>query len=121
LLSFFSETFNGASTIRTFRRQQSFILENNRQLNLNIVANQWTFAVSSWFALRIDMISLAVLTFGSIFCIFYPSDGNKVFPVMLLTYMLLLQELVLWTVRCFTEIERRMVNVDRCLKLLDIP
>lgn len=68
-----------------------------------------------------DIISLTVLAFASVFCILYPSDGNKVYPVMLLTYMLMLQELVLWTVRCFTEIEQRMVNVDRCLQLLNIP
>ena len=49
------------------------------------------------------------------------TEEDKVFPVMLLTYMLLLQEFVLWSVRCFTWIEKRMVNVDRCLKILDIP
>jgi ATP-binding cassette, subfamily C (CFTR/MRP), member 1 len=41
--------------------------------------------------------------------------------VMLLTYMLMLQEMVLWTVRSFTDIQRRMINVDRCLKMLDVP
>jgi len=83
------------------------------------------FAVEAWFALRIDIISLCVNAIASIFCIFYSASAeteeDKVFPVMLLTYMLLLQEFVLWSVRCFTWIEKRMVNVDRCLKILDIP
>ena len=39
LLSFFSETFNGASTIRTFKKQEDFIIENNKQINKNILAN----------------------------------------------------------------------------------
>lgn len=40
---------------------------------------------------------------------------------MLLTYMLLLQEFVIWSIRSFTELEQRMVNIDRCLKILHIP
>ena len=42
LLSLFSETFHGASTIRTFKRQSHFISENNAQLNRNILATQMT-------------------------------------------------------------------------------
>ena len=38
LISFLSESFYGVSTIRTFRRQNQFKIENNRQLNNNIVA-----------------------------------------------------------------------------------
>ncbi len=40
---------------------------------------------------------------------------------MLLTYMLLLQEYVLWTVKCFAELEQMMIHVDRCLAVLNIP
>ena len=40
---------------------------------------------------------------------------------MLLTSMLMLQEFVIWSIRSFAELEQRMVNIDRCLKLLHIP
>ena len=39
ILSFFSETINGASTIRSFGKQGDFMRENHRQLNKNILAN----------------------------------------------------------------------------------
>jgi hypothetical protein len=49
------------------------------------------------------------MAFSSIFCLFYGEDdsstGGRVYPVMLLTYLLILQEYVLWTVKSFAEIE----------------
>ena len=38
LISFLSESFYGTSTIRTFKRQNQFKIENNKQLNNNIIA-----------------------------------------------------------------------------------
>ena len=125
LLSNFGETFIGTSTIRTFGRERDFILSLNAQLNKNILASQWSYGINTWFSLRIDLISLTIMSFSSVFCLFYGEDDSstsgRVYPVMLLTYVLLLQEYVLWTIKCYAEIEQRMVNVDRCLKILDIP
>jgi ABC-type multidrug transport system fused ATPase/permease subunit len=97
----------------------------NSQLNKNILSSQWSSAVNTWFSLRIDLISLTIMAFSSVFCLFYGEDDSspsgRVYPVMLLTYVLILQDYILWTLKCFAEIEQRMVNIDRCLKILDIP
>ncbi|TNV86168.1 hypothetical protein FGO68_gene2272 [Halteria grandinella] len=121
LLSFLGETFQGASTIRTFNREKEFISENNLQLNKNILANRYLQAIDTWFALRVDLMTIAVQAASSIFCILYSGSENKVFPVMLLTYMLLFQEYFLETIRCWIVVEKRMVNVDRCMKMRDVP
>jgi ABC-type multidrug transport system fused ATPase/permease subunit len=121
LLSFIGETFNGKSTIRAFKRQKDFIRENNAQLNYNIKANRWSNSVQAWFSLRIDLISITILSFSTIFCVLTKDAGNKVFFALLLTYILLLNDFILWTVKCFTAVEKMMVNVDRCLKILDVP
>lgn len=68
-----------------------------------------------------DFISLLVLAFSSAFCIIYRNSVNEVLLAMLLTYILLLQDYILWTVKCVSMIEARMVNVDRCFKILTIP
>lgn len=46
--------------------------------------------MDAWFAVRVDMITLAVSSVSLSFCLIYPADGNKVFPVMLLSYILTL-------------------------------
>lgn len=68
-----------------------------------------------------DIISIVVLSFATIFCVMYRTEGNQVFLALLFTYILLLQDFVLWTIKCFASVEQRMVNIDRCLKMLDIP
>jgi len=66
------------------------------------------------------MITIAISSVSLSFCLLYPSDGNKVFPVMLLSYILTLQEFVLCTLRYIAKIEKRMVSVKRCLNLLKV-
>lgn len=105
LLSFMGETFNGSSTIRAFNRTEDFIRENQRLLNNNILANRWSNSVQAWFSLRMDLISIVVLSFATIFCVMYRTEGNQVFLALLFTYILLLQDFVLWTIKCFASVE----------------
>ena len=121
LLSFMGETFAGSSTIRAFKREQDFIQENNRQLNYNIKANRWVNSIQAWFSLRMDLISIVILSFSTVFCVLNHGSGNKIFFALLLSQILLLQDFILWTVKCFAYVEQRMVNVDRVLKMLDVP
>ncbi len=39
MLSFFSETISGASTIRAFKKESEFILKNNQILNKSILSS----------------------------------------------------------------------------------
>ena len=105
LLSFMGETFAGSSTIRAFKREQDFIQENNKQLNYNIKANRWSNSIQAWFSLRMDLISIVILAFSTFFCVLHHSSGNKVFYAMLLSQILLLQDFILWTVKCFAIVE----------------
>jgi predicted membrane protein len=90
-------------------------------LNYNIKANRWANSVQAWFSLRMDLISMCVLAFSTFFCVLNRDSGNKVFFALLLTYILLLNDFVLWTVKCVAIVEQRMVNVDRCLKMMNVP
>ena len=121
LLSFLAETCSGAPTIRAFGKQKEFIKENNKHLNNNILAITWQTGVTQWFSLRLDLVSIIILTFACAFCIVYRSTVNPVFLAMLLSNILILQDYILWTVKVYAMLESRMVNVDRCLKMLDIP
>jgi ATP-binding cassette subfamily C (CFTR/MRP) protein 1 len=105
LLSFMGETFTGKSTIRAFKRQSDFIRDNNEQLNYNIKANRWSNSVQTWFSLKLDLISITILTFSTFFCVLTRDSGNKVFFALLLTYILILNDYILWTVKCFASVE----------------
>eukprot|EP00347_Sterkiella_histriomuscorum_P019725 403340529 len=121
LLSFMSESCSGASTIRAFGKQKQFIVENNKLLNKNILAVTWQAGTAQWFALRLDLLSIVILAFATFFCIINRHSVDSVFLAMLLSNILLLQDFVLYTLKIYAMLEARMVNVDRCLKVLEIP
>ena len=121
IVSFFCESYSGASTIRAFKRQRDFKDKVEKLLNTNILTNHWIYAVDAWFAVRVDLITLAICSISLVFCLLYPSDGNKLFPIMLLSYILSLQEFILCTLRYLAKIEKRMVSINRCLNVLTVP
>jgi ATP-binding cassette subfamily C (CFTR/MRP) protein 1 len=121
LLAFLSETISGSSTIRAFSRQSEFIDHNNKILNRNILACQWSEAVPLWFMIRVDLLSIVTMAAISIFCITARFKGDSIMLSLLLTYILNLQIIVISVVRQMMEIEARMVNVERLLSLLKVP
>lgn len=86
MLSLLSETINGASTIRAFKRQDEFINTNNNILNQNIKAIVMMSAVNSWFAIRVDLIAVSVMFFITLTCVFTRDYVDPVMLGLLLTY-----------------------------------
>lgn len=121
LLSFLGETINGASTIRAYEKVDGFIARNMELLNKNILAAMWCESVPLWFAIRVDLISVFMMLVVSIICVMYRTEGNAILLSLLLTYVMTLQQNVISIIRNLMGVEARMVNVDRCLKLMDIP
>jgi|694.fasta_scaffold131507_5 hypothetical protein len=55
------------------------------------------------------------------FCIFARFTHDPVMLSMLLSYILTLQTQVVNTIQCAIAIEKNMVNVERCMQMLDVP
>ncbi|CDW87468.1 abc transporter [Stylonychia lemnae] len=121
LISFLSETAAGISTIRSFKKSDEFITRNFKLLNNNILANQVQNGIGAWISLRLDAISISVMALACSFCLVFKDSSDPVMIGMLLTYILNLTDLLLYLMYLISQIERKMVSVQRCFKLLDIP
>jgi len=77
--------------------------------------------VPLWFAVRIDLVSVATTVAIATFCVMYRTSSDPVLLAMLLSYSLLLQSQIISTVRMVMQVESRMANADRCFGLLQIP
>lgn len=60
-----------------FGRSEDFIRHNNRLLNENIIAMQLEYGVSTWFALRIDILSILLMATLSIVCVLLRGDVEE--------------------------------------------
>jgi ATP-binding cassette, subfamily C (CFTR/MRP), member 2 len=121
LLSYMSETINGNQTIRAFGKERDFIEHNYKLLNDNILACQWCNAAPLWFAIRVDLVSIATMMVIAVFCVLFRNESSPIMLALLLSYSVVLQQYVISTIRMMMQIEARMVNADRCLNLLKIP
>ncbi len=74
-----------------------------------------------WFAIRVDLVSIATMMGIAGFCVFFRNDSNPIMLALLLSYSVVLQSYVISTIRMMMQVEARMVNADRCLNLLKIP
>lgn len=78
-------------------------------------------ATTNWFNIRCNFITLIVFIIAALFTLIYRNTGNSVMLSLMLTYILMLSGIIKWFLFNVSNVERKMVNVDRCLKLLDIP
>lgn len=69
LLTHLGETINGSSTIRAFKLEEKFIKTNYQLLSTITNVEFWGEALRSWFAIRIEFVSLFVLGFTSAFLV----------------------------------------------------
>ena len=67
------------------------------------------------------MVSFAIMIFSCVFCIVNKDKTDKVFLAMLLSNILMLSDYILYTVKLYSYVDAKMINVDRCMKLLEIP
>ena len=88
IVSFFQETFNGNSVIRAFKKEEQSNARVVDMLNRNCLSNSITTAVWSWYSIRVDLLSMLVLSAGCSCCIFLKSNIKPVLLSLMLQYLL---------------------------------
>lgn len=111
----------GVSTIRAYSKENQFINANYDLLNKNTLARMWGEAVPLWYGLRVELLSLIMTLAVCTFAIYERFNANSVLLSLLISYVLQLQGLVTMLIFFIMSLEQRMVNVDRCIKLKEIP
>lgn len=76
LMNHLGETINGTTTIRSFGNQQAAIKYNYEHLNVVTNVGFWRESLRSWFAIRIEFVSLFLLGFTSGFLVSFLSITN---------------------------------------------
>jgi len=105
LLSYLQESFHGASTIRAFKRQATYLERNRQLLNNNILANLYSNGVSFWLDIRLDLLVLAVTAVICTFAVFWRRHSDPVLLSLLVNYTLQLNFYLSAVVRMLQMIE----------------
>ncbi|KAH7159915.1 ABC transporter type 1, transmembrane domain-containing protein [Dactylonectria estremocensis] len=120
----FQESLGGISTIRAYRQQQRFELENEWRVDANLRAYFPSISANRWLAVRLEFIGAIVILSAAGFAIITVSSGTPLDPGwvgLAMSYALQITSSLNWIVRQTVEVETNIVSVERVLEYAALP
>ncbi|NXI65016.1 MRP3 protein, partial [Anseranas semipalmata] len=113
IYSHFSETISGASVIRAYRREKSFVHisdlkvdENQKSCYPGIVSNRWL-------GIRVEFVGNCIVLFAALFAVIGKNSLNAGLVGLSVSYALQVTLSLNWMVRMTSDLETNIVAVER--------
>jgi ATP-binding cassette, subfamily C (CFTR/MRP), member 1 len=120
----FQETLGGITTIRAYRQQKRFALENEWRVDANLRAYFPSINANRWLAVRLEFIGSFIILAAASFAIIYVTTGSGLSAGMVglaMSYALQITQSLNWIVRQTVEVETNIVSVERVLEYARLP
>lgn len=120
----FQESLGGISTIRAYRQQGRFELENEWRVDTNLRAYYPSISANRWLAVRLEFIGAVIILAAAGLAIISVTSGSKLGPGMVglaMSYCLQITTSLNWIVRQTVEVETNIVSVERVLEYARLP
>jgi ATP-binding cassette, subfamily C (CFTR/MRP), member 1 len=120
----FQESLGGVSTIRAYRQQARFILENEWRMDANLRAYFPSVSANRWLAVRLEFIGSIIIFSAAVFAIISVETGSGLSAGMVglaMSYALQITQSLNWIVRQTVEVETNIVSVERVLEYANLP
>lgn len=120
----FQESLGGISTIRAYRQQQRFLLENEWRVDSNLKAFFPSISANRWLAIRLEFLGAVVILASAGFAIISVTSGSNLSEGMVglaMSYALQITSSLNWIVRQTVEVETNIVSVERVLEYSSLP
>lgn len=120
----FQESLGGIATIRAYRQQQRFLLENEWRVDSNLKAFFPSISANRWLAIRLEFLGAVVIFAAAGFSIISVASGSKLDAGMVglaMSYALQITGSLNWIVRQTVEVETNIVSVERVLEYSRLP
>lgn len=120
----FQESLGGVSTIRAFRQQERFTLENEWRVDANLRAYFPSVSANRWLGVRLEFIGAVVILAAAGFSVVEVAAGRRIDPGLVglaMSYALQITGSLNWIVRQTVEVETNIVSVERVLEYASLP
>ncbi|KAI5290085.1 hypothetical protein KEM54_002475 [Ascosphaera aggregata] len=120
----FQESLGGLPTIRAFRQQKRFVLENELRMDANQRAFYPSISANRWLAVRLEFIGSIVILAAATLSIISVTTGSGLSAGMVglaMSYALQITGSLNWIVRQTVEVETNIVSVERVLEYASLP
>lgn len=120
----FQESLSGISTIRAFRQQKRFSLENEWRVDCNLAAYFPSISANRWLAVRLEFIGSVIILAAAGFSIISVASHSGLSAGLVglaMSYALNVTQSLNWIVRQTVEVETNIVSVERVLQYAALP
>lgn len=120
----FQESLGGISTIRAYRQQDRFELENEWRVDANLRAYFPSITANRWLAVRLEFIGAVVILAAAGFAVISVANQSGLSEGMVglaMSYALQITTSLNWIVRQTVEVETNIVSVERVLEYARLP
>ncbi|GAQ44111.1 hypothetical protein AtubIFM55763_002709 [Aspergillus tubingensis] len=120
----FQESLGGISTIRAYRQEERFTLENEWRMDANVRAYFPSISANRWLAVRLEFIGSVIILASAVLSIVSVATGSGISAGMVglaMSYALQITQSLNWIVRQTVEVETNIVSVERVLEYASLP
>ncbi|XHG00182.1 hypothetical protein AWENTII_003647 [Aspergillus wentii] len=120
----FQESLGGISTIRAYKQENRFALENEWRMDENLRAYFPSICANRWLAVRLEFIGSMVILASATLSILSVTTGSGLSAGMVglaMSYALQITQSLNWIVRQTVEVETNIVSVERVLEYAALP
>lgn len=124
IFAHFQESLGGISTIRAYRQQKRFALENEWRMDANLRAYFPSINSNRWLAVRLEFLGSVIILAAATFAIISVTAGSGLSAGMIglsMSYALQITQSLNWIVRQTVEVETNIVSVERVLEYAALP
>nr|XP_042697003.1 voltage-dependent T-type calcium channel subunit alpha-1G isoform X14 [Chrysemys picta bellii] len=113
IYSHFSETITGASVIRAYGRENSFVCLSDLKVDENQKSYFPSIVSNRWLGVRIELIGNFVVLFAALFAVLGKNSLNAGLVGLSVSYALQVTMSLNWMVRMTSDLESNIVAVER--------
>lgn len=124
IFAHFQESLGGISTIRAYRQENRFALENEWRMDANLRAYFPSISANRWLAVRLEFIGSIIILASAGLAIVSVASGSRLSAGMVglaMSYALQITQSLNWIVRQTVEVETNIVSVERVLEYANLP
>ncbi|CAD8193906.1 unnamed protein product [Paramecium pentaurelia] len=118
ILSYFTETLSGLTTIRAYQQTNEFLYNFSRKIDTNKKIYYKQVESNAWFLQILGLSSLIVNISAIVYCIYYTQ--NPAFAGLLMTYASNIDVNILQTVESLSLLENGIISFERCLAYTNV-
>uniref|UniRef100_A0A673UJY8 Multidrug resistance-associated protein 1-like n=1 Tax=Suricata suricatta TaxID=37032 RepID=A0A673UJY8_SURSU len=113
VISHFSETLSGVSTIRAFGHEQRFIQQNKEVVNENLVCFYNNVISNRWLSVRLEFLGNLMVFFAALLAVLAGNSIDSAIVGLSISYALNITQSLNFWVRKACEIETNAVSIER--------